>query len=56
MFWELSEVVTKCMVVFKVVNFDLVTEILKIQCHLYFNEDGDYSEENTCAMKSFASP
>ena len=24
--------------------------------HLYFNEDSDYSEENTCEVKSFAPP
>ena len=34
MFRELLAVV-KCMIVFQVLNFNPVTEILKIQCHIY---------------------
>ena len=35
-------------------NFDPVKEILKIiQCHLYFNEQGDYSEKNTSDNEVF---
>ena len=43
------------MIVFQVLNFDPMTEILKIRCHLYFNEDSDYSEENTCENEVFRS-
>ena len=35
-------------------NFDPVKEILNAMSDLYFNKDSYYSEENTCAMKSFA--
>ena len=45
------------MIVFQVLNFDPATEILKIRCHiyLYFNENSDYSEENTCENEVFCS-
>ena len=35
MFWKILEAVIKCMIVFQVLNFDPVTEILKIRCHIY---------------------
>ena len=35
MFQKLLEAVIKCMIVFQVLNFDPVTEILKIRCHFY---------------------
>ena len=38
------------MIVFQVSwNFDSVKEILKIDVYIYFNEESDYSEENTHA-------
>ena len=56
MFWELLESVIKCMIVFQILNFYRVTEILKITMSLlYFNEDSDYSEENTCENEVFHS-
>ena len=30
-------------------------ELLKIRCHLYFNEQTDYSEQNTCENEVFRS-
>ena len=53
MLWQLLEAVIKCMIVLQVLNFDPVTEILKRRCHLYFNEDSDYSEENTSENEFF---
>ena len=35
MFWKILEAVIKCMIVFQVLNFDPVIEILKIRCHIY---------------------
>ena len=43
--------VIKCMIVFQVLNFGPVTEM----SHLYFNEDSDYSEENTYENEVFRS-
>ena len=44
------------MIVFQVSsNFDPVKEILKIRCHLYFNEEGDYSEESASENEVFCS-
>ena len=45
------------MIVFQELNFDSVKEILKIRCllHLYFNEESDYYEENTCKNEIFRS-
>ena len=56
MFWELLEAVIKCMIVFQELNFDPVKEILKMRCHshLYFNEESDYFEENTCENGSLS--
>ena len=38
------------MIVFQELNFDPVKEILKMRCHshLYFNEESDCFEQNTC--------
>ena len=55
MFWELLEAVIKCVIVFQVLNFDPVTVILNTMSHLYFNEDSDYSEENTSENEVFRS-
>ena len=42
------------MIVFQVsLNFDPVKEILKVMSDLYFNEESDYSGEDTCDNKVF---
>ena len=41
------------MIVFQELNFDSVKEILKKD--LYFNEEGDYCNENTCENEVFCS-
>ena len=47
----LLSLVIKCMVVFQVsLNFDAVK---KTMSYLYFNEEKDYSEENTCGNDVF---
>ena len=44
------------MIVFQVsLDFDPVKEILKTMSNLYFNEESDYSEKNTCHNKVFRS-
>ena len=43
------------MIIFQVLNFDPAAEILNTMSHLYFNEDSDYSEENTCENEVFHS-
>ena len=44
------------MIVFQVLNFDPVTgNTENTMSHLYFNEDSDYSEENTCENEVFCS-
>ena len=43
------------MIVFQKLNCDSVKKILKIRCHLYFNEESDYSEENTSGNEIFRS-
>ena len=43
------------MIVFQVLNFDPVTEILRTMSFLYFDEDRDYSEENTYENEVFCS-
>ena len=35
MCFELLEAIIKCMIVFQVLNFDPMTEILKTRCHFY---------------------
>ena len=55
MFWELLEAVIECMIVCQVLNFDPVTEIRRTMSFLYFDEDRDYSEENTCENQVFCS-
>ena len=55
MFWELLEAVIKCMIVFQVLHFDPVTEILNTMSHLYFNKDSDYSKKNTSENEVFRS-
>ena len=53
MFWELSEAVIKFTIFFQILNFDLVKDAMSC---LYFNEESDYSEENTCENKSSTPP
>ena len=54
MFWELLEA---CMIVFhafiKFWSIERNTE--NTMSHLYFNEESDYSEENTCENEVFRS-
>ena len=56
MFRELLEAVIKCVIVFQELNFVPVKEILKYDVTLlYFNEESDYFEENTCENEVFRS-
>ena len=54
MFWELLEAVIKCMIVFQKLWFrEKNTE--NTVSFLYFNEESDYSEENTSGNEIFRS-
>ena len=57
MFWELLERVIKCMIIFQVfITFcSIERNIENRMSHLYFNEDSDYSEENTYENEVFRS-
>ena len=57
MFWELLERVIKCMIIFQVfITFCFIERNIENRMsHLYFNEDSDYSEENTYENEVFRS-
>ena len=49
MFWELLQAIINCIMVFQELNFDPVEKNTEnTKSHFYFNEESDYSEENTC--------
>ena len=56
MFWELLEVVIKCMIVFQQLNFDQWNKYLKYNVTLlYFNKESDYFKENAFENEVFCS-
>ena len=52
--FNLHDCTFNCMIGFQELNFNLVKKILKMS-HLYFNEEMDYSEENTYENEVFCS-
>ena len=54
MFRELLEAVSKCMIVFQVLNLDPVKEILKIRYHFYILMKTNILRKIHVKMESFA--
>ena len=56
-FENYQKLVIKCVIVFRVLNFDPVKEILKIRCHIYIiMKIVIILRKMHVKMKSFASP